>query len=99
MVDAVSLEGCLAMQRGILDERSEPFVLLVPQAMGPRTASDASQIPGADVRDLQDRVLSAEFQAATAALAGCSRVVDLPRSRSPCFPMPESLVPEFLRGA
>lgn len=79
-------------------------LLLVPQAVEPltvvpRTASDVSRIPGTYIRCLQDRVLSPEFQAATAALAGCTRVIDIPRSHSPFFSAPQELAQHLLSCA
>lgn len=79
-------------------------LLLVPQALEPltaipRTQGEVSQIPGTYIRCLQDRVLSPEFQTATAALAGCSQVLDLPSSHSPFFSMPEALAQQLLRCA
>lgn len=76
-------------------------LLLVPQAVEPLTAvprvgRDIAHIPGTYIRCLEDRVLTPEFQAATAALAGCSRVVDLPSSHSPFFSMPEALAQQLL---
>lgn len=76
-------------------------MLLVPQAVEPlttvpRTVSDVSQIPGTYIRCLADRVLSPAFQSATAALTGCTRVIDIERSHSPFFSAPEELAHHLL---
>lgn len=79
-------------------------LLLVPQSVeplmaAPRTVGDVSHIPGTYIRCMDDHVLSPEFQTATAKLAGCSRVIDIPRSHSPFFSAPAELAHHLLSCA